>query len=70
MCERAAVTQTFAEFDAAAERMMDAAARYASEGCRREYPDHRLEWLIKSGGITVVLDGLARNDIRFTWPLA
>ena len=70
MCERPAVAQTFAEFDAAAERMMDAAARYASEGRRREYRDHRLEWMIKSGGIQVVLDGLARNDIRFTWPLA
>jgi hypothetical protein len=24
---------------------------------------------MKSGGIQIVLDGLARNNIRFTWPL-
>ncbi|MCC5885271.1 MAG: glutathione S-transferase family protein [Gammaproteobacteria bacterium] len=33
---------------------------------KREYRDHRLEWMIKSGGIDVVLDGLARDNIRFT----
>ena len=70
MCEHPAVAQTFAEFDAAAERMTDAAAHYASEGRRHEYRDHRLEWIIRSGETTVVLDGLARDDIRFTWPLA
>jgi hypothetical protein len=31
--------------------------------------DHRLEWMMKSGGVQIVLDGLARNNIRFTWPL-
>jgi len=35
----------------------------------REYRDHRLEWMMKSGGIQIVLDGLAKNNIRFTWPL-
>jgi len=24
---------------------------------------------MKSGGVQVVLDGLAKNNIRFTWPL-
>jgi glutathione S-transferase/RNA polymerase-associated protein len=33
---------------------------------KREYRDHRLEWMIKSGGISVVQDGLDRNNIRFT----
>ena len=33
---------------------------------RREYRDHRLEWMIRSGGIDVVTDGLARDNIRFT----
>jgi hypothetical protein len=36
---------------------------------RREYRDHRLEWMMKSGGVQIVLDGLANNNIRFTWPL-
>ncbi|WP_338466140.1 glutathione S-transferase family protein [Novosphingobium sp. ZN18A2] len=33
---------------------------------RREYRDHRLEWMVKSGGIDVVLSGLAEDNIRFS----
>jgi glutathione S-transferase/RNA polymerase-associated protein len=33
---------------------------------KREYRDHRLEWMIKSGGVEVVLKGLERGNIRFT----
>ncbi|KAJ3273451.1 hypothetical protein HK104_004274, partial [Borealophlyctis nickersoniae] len=33
---------------------------------KREYRDHRLEWMIKSGGIEVVVDGLKKGNIRFT----
>ena len=57
------------EFEAATEGMAGAAERVASGQIRREYRDHRLEWMMKSGGVQVVLDGLARNTIRFTWPL-
>jgi glutathione S-transferase len=32
---------------------------------KREYRDHRLEWMIKSGGLDVVLKGLERDNIRF-----
>ncbi len=32
---------------------------------KREYRDHRLEWMIKSGGIDVVLKGLEKGNIRF-----
>jgi glutathione S-transferase len=67
--ERPSVAKTFREFEAASERMGDAAARLASGAIRREYRDHRLEWMMKSGGVQVVLDGLAKNNIRFTWPL-
>jgi glutathione S-transferase/RNA polymerase-associated protein len=31
----------------------------------REYRDHRLEWVIRSGGIEVILEGLAKKNIRF-----
>ena len=31
----------------------------------REYRDHRLEWMIRSGGIEVIREGLARKNIRF-----
>ena len=67
--ERPAVAKTFREFEAACEHMGDAAARLASGAIRREYRDHRLEWMMKSGGVQIVLDGLAKNNIRLTWPL-
>jgi glutathione S-transferase/RNA polymerase-associated protein len=31
----------------------------------REYRDHRLEWMIRSGGIQVITDGLDKRNIRF-----
>ena len=33
---------------------------------KREYRDHRLEWMIKSGGLEVVANGLEKDNIRFT----
>ena len=32
---------------------------------KREYRDHRLEWMIKSGGMEVVIKGLEADNIRF-----
>ena len=66
--QRAAVAETFAEFDQAAARMSATADLYRTGGRRREYRDHRLEWMIRSGGIDVVLAGLRENTIRFSWP--
>jgi len=66
--ERPSVAQTFAEFDAAAATMAAAADTYTTGGRRREYRDHRLEWMIKSGGIEVVLAELRDGNIRFPWP--
>ena len=40
----------------------------AGAGRRREYRDHRLEWMIKSGGFEVVEKGLKEDTIRFSWP--
>jgi hypothetical protein len=39
--------------------MSEAAGAYTSGERRREYRDHRLEWMVKSGGIDVVLAGPA-----------
>ena len=66
--ERPAVAETFAEFDQAAARMVASADFYRTGGRRREYRDHLLEWMIRSGGIEVVLDGLREDTIRFSWP--
>jgi glutathione S-transferase/RNA polymerase-associated protein len=32
----------------------------------REYRDHRLEWMFRSGGTDVVLEGIKRKTIRFS----
>ena len=68
LIQRPSIAQTFAEFDQAAARMAAAADFYRTGGRRREYRDHRLEWMIRSGGIEVVLNGLRDNNIRFSWP--
>jgi glutathione S-transferase/RNA polymerase-associated protein len=33
---------------------------------KREYRDHRLEWMIRSGGLDVVLEGIDAGTIRFS----
>jgi glutathione S-transferase/RNA polymerase-associated protein len=33
---------------------------------RREYRDHRLEWMLRSGGTQIVLDGVAKGNVRFS----
>lgn len=35
---------------------------------KREYRDHRLEWMIKTGGLDVVREGLDKGNIRFIEP--
>ena len=69
LCARPSVAATFKEFEGATQGMANAPERLASGAIRREYRDHRLEWMMKSGGVQVVLDGLAKDNIRFTWPL-
>lgn len=33
---------------------------------QREYRDHRLEWMVRTGGLSVVQDGLTNGSIRFS----
>jgi len=33
---------------------------------KREYRDHRLEWMLRSGGLEIVLEGMKKNNIRFS----
>jgi glutathione S-transferase len=37
---------------------------------KREYRDHRLEWMVRSGGVDIVLDGMRKGNIRFSTELA
>ena len=36
----------------------------------REYRDHRLEWMLRSGGEQIVRDGMAKKNIRFSVELS
>jgi hypothetical protein len=61
---------TFQEFADAVGGMSAMRGKYESGERRREYRDHRLEWMVKSGGIEVVREGLERRNVRFQWPEA
>ena len=43
----------------------DLAALIASGRFKRQYRDHRLEWMIRSGGLPIVLEGIEKGTIRF-----
>jgi len=64
---RASVADTLAEAAGAARASaMPNVAELVEKGLfKREYRDHRLEWMIKSGGVEIVLKGLERDNIRF-----
>jgi len=63
---RPSVAETNAEAARFSTAMRDVAGLVAQGLFKREYRDHRLEWMIKSGGVDVVIQGLARDNIRFT----
>jgi glutathione S-transferase/RNA polymerase-associated protein len=59
-------------FAAAAQSMQgfEALPQLVSSGMfKREYRDHRLEWMLRSGGLDVVLEGLRAGNIRFSTEL-
>jgi len=64
--KRPAVAMTIDEASAAVAGMAQYSGLLAAGGFRRQFRDHRLEWMIRAGGLDVVTDGLARNNIRFT----
>jgi glutathione S-transferase/RNA polymerase-associated protein len=69
---RPSVRDTVAEVKATAQSGgMGDVAKLLDQGLfKREYRDHRLEWMVKSGGLEVVAQGLAKGNIRFSPDLA
>jgi glutathione S-transferase/RNA polymerase-associated protein len=63
---RPSVATTVGEARAFDRGSVDVAALVAQGLFKREYRDHRLEWMMKSGGVEVVLKGLETDNIRFT----
>ena len=64
--QRSSVAQTVEEALATIPAMETYIQSVKSSSFKRHYRDHRLEWMIRSGGLQVVLDGLANDNIRFT----
>ncbi len=64
-CTRAAAAVAF-DSEAVS---LDAVRNAMEQGLfKREYRDHRLEWMVKSGGLEIVADGLTKSNIRFIDP--
>lgn len=65
--ERPSVAETNAEAAAVAGVVAEVVPQLIASGAfQREYRDHRLEWMLRSGGVQVLLDGLANGTIRFS----
>lgn len=68
-CDRPSVAETLAEARAAGAdggAGLEAARQAVAAGIfKRQYRDHRLEWMMRSGGIDIVLDGIRTGTIRF-----
>jgi glutathione S-transferase len=66
---RPSVAATF-EASSAAIPMFEMVPQLIASGqFKREYRDHRLEWMLRSGGEEIVLEGLRRGNIRFSTEL-
>jgi glutathione S-transferase/RNA polymerase-associated protein len=46
--------------------MPDLGKLLASGAFKRQYRDHRLEWMMRSGGVPIVLEGIEKGTIRFS----
>jgi glutathione S-transferase/RNA polymerase-associated protein len=63
---RASVAETVGESRSFNTQGSGVAEAVAAGLFKREYRDHRLEWMMKSGGVDIVLKGLEAGNIRFT----
>lgn len=65
---RSSVVQTRKESEASIGGMAQVDQAVKAGLFKRQYRDHRLEWMMKSGGRDIVLSGLETGTIRFTGP--
>ena len=67
--QRDSVAPTLAESETGSGDMGNIAELLEQGLFKREYRDHRLEWMMRSGGVSVVLDGLDKGNIRYSYEL-
>lgn len=63
---RASVAKEAAEVEEFLRREVAAGLEGDARSLVRQYRDHRLEWMMRSGGVDVVLEGLENGTIRFS----
>ncbi|WP_225007023.1 glutathione S-transferase family protein [Novosphingobium percolationis] len=64
--QRPAVAETIGEAAASVAGMAHYSGLLEAGDFKRQFRDHRLEWLIRAGGIDVLTEGLERQNVRFT----
>lgn len=65
---RDSVRRTVAEAKAALDGFRAVAGKIMSGEAQRQYRDHRLEWMVRAGGLDVVRHGVDNGTIRFSTP--
>jgi len=63
--QRPSVARCLGEALAAMPAFEQVGALIESGSFVREYRDHRLEWMMRSGGRDIVLDGMTKKNVRF-----
>ncbi len=64
--ERPSVSKAIGQMRDVIAAFPDVATMLAQGQIKRQYRDHRLEWMIAAGGIAVVQEGLEKGTIRFS----
>ncbi len=64
--QRDSIKKTIAATAAFQGNMEELPKMLASGAFKRQYRDHRLEWMIRSGGVDVVVEGMRAGTIRFS----
>jgi glutathione S-transferase/RNA polymerase-associated protein len=64
--QRTSVAETTREAVEVAAQMSGVAELVEKGLFKRHYRDHRLEWMIRTGGVEIVLEGIERDNVRFT----
>ena len=64
--QRESVAKVRAQMQAVLDKMPDLGQMLKSGQVVRQYRDHRLEWMIAAGGISVVQEGMQKGTIRFS----
>ena len=64
--KRDSVQKVRLQMQAVLEKMPDLAQMLKSGQVVRQYRDHRLEWMIAAGGMSVVVEGMQNGTIRFS----